>query len=97
MSILPVVSKLFERIMQKQINSYIEKYLYPSGGYRKGYCSQYALLAMIEQWKLSHDNSGYLSNLLAENKNSLLALRLSYSGGSSGTSVRPTSFQHLPK
>ena len=44
----------------KTDNGYIEKYLSPYlCGYRKGYCSQYALLAMMEQWKLSLDNSGY--------------------------------------
>ena len=59
-SILPVVSKIFERIMQKQITCYVEKYLSPYlCGYRKGYNTQYALALMIEKWKLSLDNSGY--------------------------------------
>ena len=35
-SLLPVVSKFFERIMQKQVNAYVEKYLSPFlCGYRK--------------------------------------------------------------
>ena len=56
-SILSVVSKIFERIMQKQINLYVKKYLSPFlCGYRKGYNAQYALTAMIEKWKKSLDN-----------------------------------------
>ena len=47
-SILPTVSKVFERIMQKQMNDFVESHLSPHlCGYRKGYNSQYALLAMI--------------------------------------------------
>ena len=51
LSILPVVSKIFERIMQRQINSYVEKYLSPFlCGYRKGYSTRIALTAMVEKW-----------------------------------------------
>ena len=51
-SILPVVSKIFERLMQSQIKNYIDKYLSPFlCGYRKGYNAQYALTAMIEKWR----------------------------------------------
>ena len=66
-SILPAVSKFFERIMQKQINSFIERYLSPFlCGYRKGHSSQYALLAMVEQWKLSLDNNGFSGGTLMD-------------------------------
>ena len=59
-SVLPVVSKVFERIMQGQISSYIEKYLSQFlCGYRKGYSTQYALLELIEKWKYSMDSHGY--------------------------------------
>ena len=43
-SILPTVSKIFERIMQKQITDYIGKFLSPFlCGYGKGFSTQYAL------------------------------------------------------
>ena len=43
-SILPTVSKIFERIMQKQIIDYIGKFLSPFlCGYGKGFSTQYAL------------------------------------------------------
>ena len=58
-SILPMVSKIFERLMEKQIKPYVEKFLSPYlCGYRKGYNAQYALTAMIEKWKKSLDNKG---------------------------------------
>ena len=51
-SVLPIVSKLFEKIMQKQINGFISNYLSPYlCGYWKDYNTQQALLALIEKWK----------------------------------------------
>ena len=47
-SFLPVVSKIYERIMQKQILDYIDTRLSPhSCGYRKGYNIQTALISML--------------------------------------------------
>ena len=60
-SVLPIVSKIFERIMQKQTNDFVEKFLSPYlCGYRKGYNCQCALLTMIEKWKMSLDNKSFL-------------------------------------
>ena len=51
-SLLPLVSKIFERIMQEQMIEFIGDHLSPFlCGYRKGYNAQYALIAMIEKWK----------------------------------------------
>ena len=67
MSVLPVVSKVFERLMQKQVNDFIGKFLSPFlCGYRKGYNCQYALLAMIEKWKLSLDTKGFAGGILMD-------------------------------
>ena len=42
LSVLPTVSKIFERIMQKQITYYIGIFLSPFlCGYRKGFSTQY--------------------------------------------------------
>ena len=49
-SVLPTASKVFERIMQKQISDYVGKFLSPFlCGYRKGFSTQYALLTLIER------------------------------------------------
>ena len=59
-SVLPLVSKIYERIMQKQILEYIDIYLSPLlCGYRKGYSTQTALISILEKWKLSIDNKGF--------------------------------------
>ena len=66
-SVLPVVSKVFERIMDRQTNEFIVKHLSPYlCGYRKGYSCQYALLAMIERWKMSLDNYGFAGGILVD-------------------------------
>ena len=55
---LPVVSKVFER-MRKQIFSDVEKYLSPYlCGYRKGFATQHALTELMEKWKKTIDNTG---------------------------------------
>ena len=59
-SVLPSVSKLFEKLMQNQLVKYIENHLSPHlCGYRKGFSSQQALISLIENWKKSLDKKGY--------------------------------------
>ena len=59
-SVLPVVSKLFERIIHKQIGSHIERYLSPYlCGYRKDFNAQHVLLALLEKWRIMLDKRGY--------------------------------------
>ena len=66
-TVLPVVSKIYERIVQKQILEYIDKHLYPHFcGYRKGYSIQTTLISMLEKWKLPVDNKGYAGGVLMD-------------------------------
>ena len=66
-SVLPVVSKLFERIMQNKLFPYLEDFLSPFPcGCRKGYSIQYALLGFIEKWKHMLDNRGYDGAILMD-------------------------------
>ena len=66
-SLLPVVSKIFERIMQKQLNTYVNEYLSRYlCGFRKGYNTQYALLSMIEKWKQFLDMKGHAAAILMD-------------------------------
>ena len=49
-SVLPEVSKIYKRIMQKQILEYVDNHLSPHlCGYRKGYSTQTALISMLEK------------------------------------------------
>ena len=66
-SILLAVSKIYERIMQKQSLEYIDKHLSPHlCGYRKGYSTQTALISMPVKWKLSIDNKGFAGRVLMD-------------------------------
>ena len=51
-SILPHMSKIFERILCKQIGTFITtKFSTYLCGFRKNHNAQYSLLKMIETWK----------------------------------------------
>jgi len=66
-SVLPSVSKIFERIIQKQFSSYVDEFLSPYlCGYRKGFNTQYTLLSLIERWKKELDNKGYAGAVLMD-------------------------------
>ena len=59
-SVLSIVSKLFEKIMQKQVNGFISNCLSPYlCGYSKVYNTPQVLLALIEKWKKNYDDKGY--------------------------------------
>ena len=59
-SLLPIISKVLERIMLNQITAYMDKYLSPHlGGYRKGFSTQTALSSLTEKWKQILDDAGY--------------------------------------
>ena len=66
-SLLPVVSKLFERLIAKQfqpfLNSFLSKYLC---GFCRGYSCQYALLNMLLQWQKSLSNSDKVGAILMD-------------------------------
>ena len=66
-SVLTVVPKLFERIMQNKLFPLLEDFLSPFlCGYRKGYSTQYTLLGFIEKWKHMLDNRGYTGAILMD-------------------------------
>ena len=66
-SILPILSKVFERSMFKQISSFFDdifsKYQY---GFRKGCSTQQGLLALLEKWKRSIDRRKVFRALLTD-------------------------------
>ena len=67
MSILPTISKIFERNMYDQISLYINKYLSPYlCGFRKGYSTQHCLTVMLERWKKALDNGKIAGALLTD-------------------------------
>ena len=66
-SVLPTVSKLFERIMDKQIVAYITPFLSSLlCGFRKGYSAQHALVRLLEKFKISLDEGGKAGAVLMD-------------------------------
>ena len=66
-SILPIISKIFEKLIEKQIVIYMDKFLSKyQCGFRKGHDAQHSLLAMIEKWKKAVDNGNVFGALLTD-------------------------------
>ena len=66
-SVLPSVSKVFERIIRNQIKNYVDEILSPYlCGYRKGFSTQFELFSLIEKWRKALDNKGYAGVVLMD-------------------------------
>ena len=66
-TILPNVSKIFERCMFLQINEYMDVFLRRHQcGFRKGYSTQQCLLAILEKWRSAVDNKKTFGALLTD-------------------------------
>ena len=60
-------SKIFERIMQKQMGEYLERFLSEYlCGYRKGFNVQSALILLLEKWRVALDRRGYGGGILMD-------------------------------
>jgi len=66
-SILPALSKIFEKLMSYQIDEYMkDKFSLYLCGFRKGMSSQNCLLLMLEKWRKCLDNNGKAGMLLTD-------------------------------
>ena len=61
------ISKIYERLMFKQISEYFEPILSKFRcGFRKGFSAQHCLLSMLEKWKTVVDNKKAFGALLTD-------------------------------
>ena len=66
-SILPVISKIYERVYHNQISEYFDQYFDEQQcGFRKGYSTQTSLIPMEELWKLANDKNDVFGALLID-------------------------------
>ena len=66
-SILYILSKIFERELNDQISEYIENFLSDFlFGYHAGYGTQYCLVAMIEMWRKALDEGKVAGAILTD-------------------------------
>ena len=58
-TVLPSVSKVFERLMYEQMYSFVERFLSPHlCGFRRGYSTQHALQKLVEDCRKALDKKG---------------------------------------
>ena len=66
-SVLPVLSKIFEKLLFTQMNTFMDNKLSNHlCGFRKGLSPQYCLILMLEKWRTSLDNRGCSGVLLTD-------------------------------
>ena len=66
-NLLPHLSKVFEKIIYKQISSYMEDKLTKClTGFRKSHGTQHSLVTMLEKLKSGIDNAAYVSALFMD-------------------------------
>ena len=66
-TVLPSVSKVFERLLANQMLPFVNNFLSPKVcGYRKGYNTQHALLKLVETCKKTLDNKGFVGAVLMD-------------------------------
>ena len=66
-SILPVISKIFEKLLCNQITPFMDQFLSNyQCGFRKGFNAQHCLLAMLEKWKKAIDTKKVFGALLTD-------------------------------
>ena len=67
-SILSNISKVYERIMFKQMSEFFESSFFSKYqcGFRKGFSSAHCLLSMLEKWKSATDNKKSFGALLTD-------------------------------
>ena len=66
-SILPVVSKIFEKLLCNQLSNYFDNIFSKfQCGFRKGFNAQHSLLLMIDKWKKAIDSNKVFGAILTD-------------------------------
>ena len=67
MSILPLLSKVYERIMFNQLSNHTKYFLSQIlCGFRKAHSTQHALFRLLQSWQRELDESGYVGTILMD-------------------------------
>ena len=66
-SLLPLISKLYEKVLYQQIEDFANNILSPKlCGFRKGHSTQHALLNLLKNWQKCLDKSGVVGTVLMD-------------------------------
>ena len=67
MSVLPLLSKVFEKVIYDQLSQYLDKYLNSLlCGFRKAHSSQHALFKLLQAWQEELDKSGFVGTIIMD-------------------------------
>ena len=66
-SVLPLLSKVFERLLYDQLSEYLGKYLNTlSCGFRKAHSTQHAVFKLLQAWQCELDKSVFVGTVLMD-------------------------------
>ena len=66
-SILPLISKVYERLIYNQLSEYSESFLsHILCGFRKAHSTQHALFKLLQSWQKELDNGGFVGTILMD-------------------------------
>ena len=66
-SVLPLISEIFERIIYDRLSEYLEKYLNSIlYRFRKAYSAQHALFKLFQAWQEELDKGGFVGTMLMD-------------------------------
>ena len=66
-SVLPLLSKVFERVIYNQLGKYMDKFLNKLlCRFRKAHSTQHALFKLLQRWQKELDNSGLVDTILMD-------------------------------
>ena len=66
-SVLPLLSKVFERVMYNQLSDYMDTFLNKLlCGFRKAHSTQHALFKLLQRWQSELDESGFVGTILMD-------------------------------
>ena len=77
MRLLPLLSKVFEKVIYDQLSQYLDKYLNSLlCGFRKAHSSQHALFKLLQAWQEELDKSGFVGTILMDLSKAYLMILL---------------------
>ena len=66
-SVLPLLSKIFEKVIYNQLREYMDLFLNKLlCGFRKAHSTQHALFKLLHSWQKELDNSGFIGTILMD-------------------------------
>ena len=66
-TLLPLISKLYEKVLYQQIEDFANNFLSPKlCGFRKGHSTQHALLNLLKNWQKCLEKAGVVGTVLMD-------------------------------